>query len=107
MGILWAFWFLLMMFFVTCVNAGAIPGQEIYDKKCKSCHGKTGEGNPVMGKALKIDPALLPLKDLKKTDEELTVIIRDGKNKMPAFKGKVPDDEISHIVQYIRSFSKK
>lgn len=107
MRILWTFWFLLIMFFITCLDADVLPGQATYDKKCKSCHGKTGEGNPVMGKALKVDPTLLPLKELKETDEELTGIIRDGKNKMPVFKGKISDEEIANLVQYIRSFSQK
>ncbi|MBI1883457.1 MAG: cytochrome c [Chlamydiae bacterium] len=104
---LWAFCSLLMILFITSIHADVVPGEEMYNKKCKSCHGKSGEGNPMMEKALKIDPTLLVLKDLKKSDDELKTIIRDGKNKMPSFKGKISDDEISNIVQYVRSFSQK
>lgn len=107
MKVLSMFWFLLMVFFVASVNADGMPGQETYNKKCKSCHGQTGEGNPVMGKVLKVDPALLSLKDLKESDEELVATIQNGKNKMPAYKGKISDDEITNIVQYIRGFSQQ
>lgn len=88
--------------------ADGILGQKNYEAKCKSCHGKAGEGNPALAKALKVDSVLLPLaKKLEKSDEELAILIRDGKEKMPAFKTKFSDDQIKELVAYIRSFSKE
>ena len=36
------------------------------------------------------------------TDAELTAIIRNGKSKMPAYAGKLSDQDISYLVAYIR-----
>ena len=36
------------------------------------------------------------------TDAELTAIITNGKNKMPAYAGKLSDQDISYLVAYIR-----
>ncbi len=33
----------------------AAAGQAVFTKKCKTCHGATGQGNPGMAKALKVD----------------------------------------------------
>ena len=87
--------------------ADEAAGQKVYDAKCKSCHGKTGEGNPAIAKALKVDPSVFLLTKLDKTDDELTEIITNGKGKMPAFKSKLSEDEIKDVVKYVRSLSQK
>lgn len=43
----------------------------------------------------------------KQTDAQLTEITANGKGKMPAFKGKLTDDQIKQLVGYIRSLKKK
>jgi mono/diheme cytochrome c family protein len=59
-----------------------------------------------MGKNLK-------LRDLgsddvqKQSDADLTAITENGKGKMPAYKGKLTDDQIKQLVGYIRSLKKK
>ena len=73
--------------------------------KCAACHGATGAGDTTMGKALK-------LKDLgsaevqKQSDADLTAVISGGKNKMPAYKGKLTDAQISDLVKFIRTLKK-
>lgn len=77
-----------------------------YAKSCASCHGKDSEGNAAMAGVFKVDPSALDLADdttLAKSDEELSKIIADGMNKMPAYKGKIADGLISEIIVYIRS----
>ena len=41
------------------------------------------------------------------TDAQLTEIVTNGKNKMPAYKGKLTDDQIKGLVVYIRELAKK
>lgn len=93
---------------VSLLRAEELSSQQLYESKCKSCHGKAGEGNAAMAKALKVDPSVLTLnKKLEKTDVELVVFIKDGKGKMPAFKAKLTDDQIKGLVEYIRTLSKE
>ena len=78
----------------------------LYKTKCAACHGADGSGNTAMGKAFK-------LRDLgsdevqAQTDAQLTTITSDGKAKMPAYKGKLTDDQIKELVGYIRTLKKK
>ena len=80
-------------------------GQAEFLSKCAACHGATGAGDTTMGKNLK-------LKDLgsadvqKQSDADLTTTISAGKGKMPAYKGKLTDAQISDLVKYIRTLKK-
>jgi len=80
-------------------------GKSLYNKHCKSCHGKEGLGDG--SKAAQLDT---PCGDF--TDEIFTVqsdgsifykTIK-GRDDMPSFEKKISDSEdIWHIVNYIRS----
>jgi len=93
----------LALIFSTC--AFAQSGADTYKAKCAMCHGANGAGDTVMGKNLK-------LRDLgsadvqKQSDDELATIIGKGKNKMPAFDGKLTKDQINDLVKYIRTLKK-
>ena len=84
----------------------AAAGKDPYQKKCAACHGADGKGETPMGKNFK-------LRDLgsddvqKQTDAQLIDITANGKNKMPAYKGKLTDEKIKDIVDYIRAMKKK
>ena len=83
----------------------ADSGADTFKAKCAACHGATGAGDTTMGKNLK-------LRDLgsadvqKQSDDELTAIIAKGKNKMPAYDGKLTKEQISDLVKYIRTLKK-
>jgi cytochrome c6 len=78
----------------------------LFKQKCAGCHGVDGKGTSAMGKALKVRD--LGSDDVQKqSDAELTDIITSGKNKMPAYKGKISDDQIKGLVGYIRTLGKK
>ncbi|MGA8222395.1 MAG: cytochrome c [Candidatus Acidiferrales bacterium] len=85
--------------------ARADDSAALFKAKCGACHGADGKGETSMGKTFK-------LRDLgsadvqKQTDAELTTIITAGKNKMPAYKGKITDDQIKGLVAYIRTLKK-
>jgi len=97
---------LFLAFAFAPVARGDNPGETLYKQKCASCHGADGKGDSPMGKNLK-------LRDLgsddvqKQSDAELTEITANGKGKMPAYKGKLTDDQIKQLVGYIRSLKKK
>ncbi len=71
-----------------------------YKAKCSMCHGADGKG----GKMGTRDFASPEVK--AETDAQLTDIITKGKGKMPAYGGKVSDDDIKGLVTYIRSLAK-
>ena len=80
-------------------------GQATYKAKCAACHGADGKGQTGMGKAFKIRD-LGSAEVQKQSDEELSGIISNGKGKMPAYKGKLTDAQISDLVSYIRTLKK-
>jgi mono/diheme cytochrome c family protein len=86
------------------IPAFAQSGTDIYKSKCLMCHGVDGLGDTPAGKALKAasfkDPAIV-----KSPDAALIAIIKSGKNKMPAYSGKLNDDQIKALVAYIRTIS--
>jgi len=75
-----------------------------YKAKCAPCHGADGTGNTPVGKSLHVK-SLASDEVQKLSDADLTKILHDGKNKMPAFNGKLTDDEIKDMVKFIRSFA--
>lgn len=78
----------------------------LYKTKCQSCHAADGSGNTPMGKKLAARDFGSP-EVQKKTDAELTDIVTKGKDKMPAYKGKLTDDQIKQLVAYARELGKK
>jgi cytochrome c6 len=86
--------------------AQASPGEDIFKAKCVSCHGPDGAGKTAMGAVLKIRD--LRSDDVQKqSDADLNRIIAKGKNKMPAFDGKLKKEQIEQLVGYIREIGKK
>jgi mono/diheme cytochrome c family protein len=80
--------------------AAADNAQDIYKAKCQMCHGPNGETTAV-GKKMGARPFSDP-DVLKMSDAELANITSVGKNKMPAYKGKLPEDQINALVKYVR-----
>ena len=74
-----------------------------YQKHCEGCHGETGEGGlvKVENKRIKV-PSLKADHALKHTDEQITKMITNGEEEMPAFKDKMSTQEISDMVRYVR-----
>ena len=80
--------------------AAAQAGADTYKAKCAMCHGADGMGKPPMG-------TNLTSADVQKmSDADLAAAIANGKGKMPAYKGKLTDAQISDLVKYIRSLKK-
>ena len=74
-----------------------------YQKNCEGCHGETGEGGlvKVENKRIKV-PSLKADHAIKHTDEQITKMITNGEEEMPAFKDKMSTAEISEMVRYVR-----
>lgn len=72
-----------------------------YKAKCAMCHGANGEGKPAM-KTIDFGSGEVQ----KLSDADLTGIITNGKDKMPAYKGKLTDVQIGDLVKWIRTLKK-
>ncbi len=80
-------------------------GADVFKSKCAPCHGVDGLAATPAGKTLKAasfkDPRIV-----KAQDAELIAVVKSGRNKMPAFTGKLSDDQINAAVMYIRTLQK-
>lgn len=76
-------------------------GAATYKAKCQLCHGADGQPTAA-GKSMKASPFNSP--DLKKASTaDLIAAVTKGKNKMPAYAGKLTDAQIKEVVEYIRT----
>jgi mono/diheme cytochrome c family protein len=90
---------------LSSVLSFAQSGADTYKAKCASCHGATGMAESGAGKAMKVKPVNDP--EVKKmTQAEMIAETTDGKGKMPAFKGKLTDDQIKAAVEHYISLGK-
>jgi cytochrome c553 len=84
--------------------ASSEPAAALFQKNCAGCHGSDGKGvasqhtpdftNPVLQRSL--------------SAEDATNAIRNGAagGRMPAWSGKLSDEQINSLATYVRSFSK-
>jgi mono/diheme cytochrome c family protein len=74
-----------------------------YKAKCQVCHGPDGKGSAA-GQKLGAKDFHSP-EVTKMSDAEMIKITKEGSTnkKMPAFGGKLTDDQIKALVTYIRS----
>jgi mono/diheme cytochrome c family protein len=74
-----------------------------YQKHCEACHGPEATGGLVKvdNKQIKV-PSLKAEHALKHTDDQITKMITNGEEEMPAFKNKMSSQEIAEMVRYVR-----
>ena len=80
-------------------------GKSLYDKHCKSCHGKEGYGDGPKAADLKGDLGDFSSAEFQKqTDGELFYKTTFGRDDMPEFAKKMADDEDRWlVVNYMRT----
>ena len=80
-------------------------GADTFKAKCAMCHGADGLAATPMAKTMKVlsfkDPAMV-----KASDAQFIASTENGKNKMPAYKGKLTDAQIKDVVAHIRTLQK-
>lgn len=78
-------------------RSDAPSGQDIYQKKCKRCHGETGGKGLFGAKSLLIS---------RMKYDDVVRIISEGKRPMPGFQNKLSAEEIKLVATYVLSLRK-
>ena len=82
-------------------------GKELYTKNCASCHGKTGLGDGVKARTIETFPGDFTKPAYQNLpDGEIFGKTKLGRDDMPKYDGKIPDEDIWNIVNYTRTFKK-
>ena len=81
-------------------------GEATYKSKCQMCHAADGSGNTPAGKSTKARP-FSSTEVMKLTDEDLLKVTKNGQGKMPAYAGKLTDDQIKDVIAHIHTLQKK
>jgi mono/diheme cytochrome c family protein len=80
-------------------------GELVFKKNCVMCHGADGTGKTKMGQ--KLGAADLTSSDIQSlSDEALAQTVRNGKGKMPSFEKTLSPEEITNVIQYVRTLRK-
>jgi cytochrome c6 len=100
-----------------CLSLAALPlimlplsaqdtAASLYKAKCALCHAPDGSGSGPVGTQLSI-PNLRLRQAQAQTSDQWIQITEDGKAKMPAYKGRLSDDQIRQLVTYLRELTKR
>jgi mono/diheme cytochrome c family protein len=88
-------------------KADAAAGKELWNKNCASCHGKTGIGDGPKARTLETFPANFTKPTFQaQADGDLFYKTKFGRGEMPKYEGKIGDDEIWQLVNFMRGFKK-
>jgi mono/diheme cytochrome c family protein len=96
---------------VASTTASITAGAAAYKKYCAFCHGADAKGNGPLAPKDSNPPNLTD--DMwvhGSTDDEIFSVIVNGAgagSKMVGFKGKMPEQDVWHIVNYLRSLGPK
>jgi mono/diheme cytochrome c family protein len=74
----------------------ATPGQKIYLARCSGCHKPTGTS--ATGPGLRGI-----LKSGRHPEAEVRKIIMDGKEMMPAFRGRLTPKDLDDLIEYLKT----
>lgn len=92
------------------VNADLLSiGKDVYAKHCRSCHGNFGKGDGPKARNLKTHPGDFSDASWQDsvTDGEVYYMSIIGRDEMPNYETKIPDEEERWaVVAYVRSLKK-
>jgi cytochrome c6 len=99
--------FSMLVFSLSVIpSMAADSGEALYKTKCAACHGPDGTGSTAAGKKLGTHDFHSP-EVMQESEADMTKIVKAGKNKMPAYKDKLTDEQIKSLVAYVRELGKK
>ena len=110
----WIIWVLVLVWVwgmspgIAVSDEAAMAGKEVYEKRCQSCHGADGTGNPKMAKVLKVSiPPVTGAALVQQDDTEMLRIIAEGEGKMPGYAQKLSQEEQRQVLEYMKTLGKR
>ena len=96
------------------VRAQDAKAQRTWKAKCASCHGEDGKAQTEQGKKMDMKDITTAAWQTEFTDEKIKAAINDGvktekdgkKKTMDPYKDKLPPEQITALVGYIRTLKK-
>jgi mono/diheme cytochrome c family protein len=95
----------LLAAFIAGSACAQSPGADTYKTKCAMCHGADGLAATPAAKSLKVISLKAPEK-IKASDAQFIDATKNGKDRMPAYKDKLTDAQITDVIKYIRTLQK-
>jgi mono/diheme cytochrome c family protein len=93
---------------VTKDSLSIATGKGKYNRYCAICHGRTGLGDGIKGKQMKTFPGdFSGVAYQSQTDGEHFYKTKFGRGEMPSYENSLSDEDIWHIVNYMRTFRKE
>lgn len=88
-----------------CNDESIYAGRSLYNKHCKSCHGKKGLGDGKKAAQLDTESGDFSKPSFQaQTDGAIFYKSSEGRDDMPSFKKKIPDDDdLWNVVNFIRT----
>ena len=95
----------MLIGFLFAFALGAADGDAVFKARCAGCHGSDGKGKSAIG-----TPDFTSAKTQSGiSDADMIDTITNGRKGtiMPAWKGKLSDEEIAAVTAYLRSLGRK
>ena len=94
---------------VEATDESIAAGRRVYGRFCRSCHGMTGDGRGMAAPAGSQPANLIDDQcDHGDTDAAMYKVIREGvppRYDMDAWEGRITDEEIWHVINYLRDLA--
>jgi mono/diheme cytochrome c family protein len=88
-------------------DASINAGKALFNKNCASCHGKTGLGDGPKAKGLETFPGNFSKAEFQSlADGDLFYKVKVGRDEMPKYEGKIDDEGIWQMVNYMKTLKK-
>jgi mono/diheme cytochrome c family protein len=88
---------------VTADAASIKKGRALFLEQCAVCHGRNAIGDGPMAPRLTPEPANLVEISGHHPDGDFFWKIENGRGSMPGFAGRLTEEQIWHLVNYIQS----
>ena len=93
----------MFTFAIPAIAGDAASGAKIFSANCAACHAG---GNNVVNGAKTLKKEALDKYEMNSL-EAITYQVNNGKNAMPAFKGRLTDAQIDDVATYVLSQAEK
>lgn len=88
---------------IAAEESSIVLGKKLYLQECQQCHGETGKGDgPVAAALTKSAANLSSAEVLQQSDGAIYTKIRTGRSPMPSFKSHLTQEDVWHLVNFIR-----